>query len=393
MLIAQHHKKWMVRNGQWIAQNPGPGRQPSFHIWQAYSLFVSWDDTVAEFVASRDDPKKLKVFTQQALGEAWEEKGDAPPVDLLVGRREAFPFGRIPKGALFLTGACDVQADRLEWDVYAWGRNLESWLIDSGVIEGDPNDAETWDKLDPIISRKYEDFCGKPQQIDAFGVDSGFLSQKVYAFCRRWSWSGRVFALDGRTGWKLPPLGTPSKRDIDYDGRKIGAVQLWPVGTWDLKSEMYSALAKTIEGPDPATGIFKPGTAHFGERVDKDYFDQLTAEHLVDVETRGGLIQKIWRKMHGRRNERHDTGIYARALAHHLSDSLTPADWDALDLARCTPAKDAQADMAAIWAAQPEAVAKDVAAVPAPAPAPDPAPEPVPVTEKINAFTGRKRWF
>ena len=62
-----------------------------------------WDDIVAQFVAAEDKPDKMKVFTQQVLGEAYEEKGDAPPVDLLIGRREAFDFARIPKGALFLT--------------------------------------------------------------------------------------------------------------------------------------------------------------------------------------------------------------------------------------------------------------------------------------------------
>ena len=34
-----------------------------------------------------------------------------------------------PAGGLFLTAGADVQKDRIEVDVWAWGRGLESWLL------------------------------------------------------------------------------------------------------------------------------------------------------------------------------------------------------------------------------------------------------------------------
>ncbi len=394
--IIQHfHKRGMMQAGEWRMTKAGNPRKHAFEIWQAYSLMNGWDDIAQEFIDAGSDATKLKTFWQQTLGLAWEESGDAPPTDLLFARRENFAWRRIPPKALFLTGAADVQGDRIEWDVYAWGRDLESWLIDSGVIEGDPNDAETWAKLDAIISRKYDDFLGKPQQIDAFGIDTGFLSQKVYAYARRHAYLGRVFALDGRPGWKLPAIGTPTKRDIDFDGRKIGSVLLWPVGTWDQKAEMYSALNKTIEGPDKKTGLPQAGTAHFNEMIDKDYFDQLTAEALQEPKgpkgfkgaAIAGMRPKKWVKLRPR-NERHDIGVYARALAHHLSDAMSKADWDALELARGTAPEAAQADMAAIWAQQPAAVAQAVAAELRQAEQPVEAPAP-----KVNRFTGRGSWL
>ena len=385
-LIAHHFKRWMVQSGEWRAEAPGQGRPPGFHIWQAYSLMNSWDDIVAAFVAADGKPDKVKTFTQQGLGEAYEEKGDAPPVDLLIGRRESFKLGQIPKGALFLTGAADVQANRIEWDVYAWGRDLESWLIDFGVVEGNPADRETWRRFDPVVTRKYEDFAGISQQIDAFGIDSGFLSQKVYDYVRSRGYTSRLFALDGRSGWKLPAIGTPVKRDVDYDGVKVGEVMLWPVGTWDMKSELYAALAKTISGPDPQTGLLGQGVAHYNEHCDKDYFEQLTAEHLR--EPKGNAMKgKSWEKLRPR-NERHDNAVYARALAHHLSDRLTPKDWDALEVKRATPPAPAQADMAAIWAGQPEAVAAEQQRA-----AEGAKPEPEQPAPKVNKFTGRSGWL
>lgn len=389
-VIQEFHKRGMMQAAEWRMVKAGNPRKHGLEIWQAYSLMNSWNDIVQEFIDAGSDTNKLKTFWQQTLNRCWEEKGDAPPTDLLIGRREAFDWRRVPLKALFLTGSADVQADRIEWDVYAWGRHLESWLIDSGVVEGDPTDVETWDKMDAVISRKYEDFCGKPQQIDAFGIDSGFLSQKVYAYVRRHAYMGRVFALDGQPGWKRPALGTPVKRDIDFEGKKVGSVMVWPVGTWDLKSEMYSALAKTIEGPNKDTGLFRPGTAHFNEQVDKDYFDQVTAEALIEPKgpkgfkgaATAGMRPKRWTKLRPR-NERHDNGIYNRALAHHLSDTLTESDWAALELARSQPPVEAQGDMAAIWAATPAAVAREV-----PVEQPKPVAAPAPV-ETVNRFTGQ----
>jgi hypothetical protein len=52
-----------------------------------------------------------------------------------------WPAGTVPAGGLFLTAGADVQKDRIEVDVWAWGRGLESWLVDHVVIEGGPGDA------------------------------------------------------------------------------------------------------------------------------------------------------------------------------------------------------------------------------------------------------------
>ena len=36
----------------------------------------------------------------------------------------------MPSGGLFLTAGADVQKDRIEVSIWAWGRGLESWLVD-----------------------------------------------------------------------------------------------------------------------------------------------------------------------------------------------------------------------------------------------------------------------
>jgi phage terminase large subunit GpA-like protein len=373
-VIEQADKAAMVARGAWIrtyasedAANPAPPehfpaadlarwvergpehRQPGFAWWQAYSPFVSWDDTVAERQAAEGDPRKLKVLWQQAYGEAWEEQGEAPDAERLLERRQKWQAGRIPAGVLFLTGAVDVQGDRLEWAVYGWDRHLAGYHVARGVIEGDPNLAGPWQVLDELVTRRFQDAWGKTWPVDVWGVDSGFLSQTVYRWALRHAHTGRIRALDGRSGWKLPAIGTPKTIDVDWDGRKLGAVQLWPVGTWDLKSELYGKLRMTLKGPDD-TGAWPRECMWFGESCDRGFFEQLTAEFLTDVERRSGYVEKAWVKIKGRRNEQHDLAVYALGLARHASDPLTDGDWAQLEQQRLGPAAEAQLDLAAIWA-------------------------------------------
>ncbi len=370
--VAHHHKRRMIARGVWIKTWPGEdrppaviraedvarhrarssaGRQPGFAVNALYSPFLSWAAVVEDYLKAKDTPSRLKDFVRQMLGEPYEAQGEAPPHEKLLAARTSFAWRRVPKGALFLTSGVDVQGNRLEWDVYAWGVGLTGWHIDSGVIAGDPTDAGPWRELGMLLDRTYEDQWGKPWRIDLMGVDSGFLSNQVYRFARRLAATGRVLALDGRDGWRLPPIGTPSTKDIDFEGKKIGAVQLWPVGTYDLKSELYGALTKLVEGPDKVTGAWPIGVLHFTDAgpADEEFFRQLTAEYLRDLVDRSGSATRIWVKDGSRRNERHDIAVYARALARHLSDALTPEHWQSLAASRGARPEDVQGDLARLW--------------------------------------------
>jgi phage terminase large subunit GpA-like protein len=388
--IAHHHKARMLRDGVWLKtfdggeSDPPPphvlareavpswrarasaGREPGFAIWQAYSPFVPWDDTAADYEAARNDPKKLKTFTQQALGEPWKEAVDVPPAEKLFEARGGFARGRVPTGALFLTGFVDVQKDRLEWGVYAWGPTLrptdtpEAWLVDFGVIAQAPESADAWLELDAVVDRTFPDAWDKNWDVDACGVDAGYLTNRVYQYALRRALpraaiephnpatTRRVFAVDGRPGWKNPPLWlAKASVSVDFKGRKIGAIQLWASGTWDMKSDHYQALRQMLAGPDEATGHARAGTLHLGQFVDRDYLAQLTAEHLADSKTTPP--RKIWLCPKGARNEALDIAVGARALAAHLSANLAPADWQALAARRYGDAAKAQGDLAELW--------------------------------------------
>lgn len=345
-VIEETHQPEMVAAGRWIKtcfddigdiipkkeidsaqRREAPGRQPGFHIWQAYSLFASWESCVTRWKDAEGNPFKEKGFYQQVLGVAWKETGEAPDHEKLFLRRERFVAGIVPDGVLAITGMADVQKNRIEWAIYGWGVKLSGWLLDKGVIEGDPGDDEPWLELEAVTEKIFEGPGDTAWHVDAFGVDAGYLSHRVYLFCRG---RKRVFALDGRAGHTHPAIGTPRPVSIDWKGKKIKkGCQLWPTGTWMLKSWVYDMLRKTVEGPGN-DGHWKPGTLHFPDICDQDFFKQITAEYVENVEKRGRTIRE-WRQVKGQPNEQLDIVVGSLALAVHLGlDRMTPRQLSAL---------------------------------------------------------------
>ena len=131
--IAEHHKTAMLAAGVWRAT--GTAADPAtigFHLSALYSPpgWKSWADIARDKEAAKGSDEAERAFRNTVLGETWVETGEAPDWQRLYDRRERWTPGTVPAGGLFLTAGADVQKDRIEVDVWAWGRGLESWLIE-----------------------------------------------------------------------------------------------------------------------------------------------------------------------------------------------------------------------------------------------------------------------
>lgn len=310
------------------------GREPSYEIWQAMCGLISWGKitgTINEAVT----PADLKALEQQVYGRAWDPAVEAMAWEDVHRIREHYDHGLVPSRAGLLTAFCDVQGPYLEWGVVAWGPGGEWWVVDRGVIDGDTSGADVWLELDQVTRRTYPHEDGGELPISAFGVDTGYRTQKVYAFAR-----GRpnVFAMDGQPGWKKPYLGKPTMQKVIVDGRVRGRVKLWPSGTWELKSLLAWSLKISIEA-----GYCIPlqGRGHWTQREDEAWAQQITAEGLAEEkDKRTAEIKRWWRKLR-ERNEWVDIWVGARALAFNLGvgaprkDGTGEAcDWAALSADR-----------------------------------------------------------
>jgi phage terminase large subunit GpA-like protein len=328
-VIEHHQKAALVQAGRFVAENEA-GLYPSFHLDALTSRLTTWDKIAEAFLEAKDNPTKLKAFVNLWLGQSWEERGEAPEWKLLLQRREAYPKGVLPVGALLITLTVDVQGNGLFYEVIGWGADKQSWSIDAGFLPGDTADPDglVWRMLSELYERRYPDAYGNAWQADATGVDAGFNTEAVKAWVRG---RPRAFALKGQPGWYLPPLGTPAKVDVTFGGKKRsrGAL-IWPVGTWPLKAEFYALLRK--DPPYDGAEAYPSGFVHLAEHNDERYCRQLVAETLKDRESRGRVV-KEWVAMGD--NHFHDCRIYGMALFDHLGGNRFTADnWRALAVHR-----------------------------------------------------------
>ncbi len=331
---------WRARRGK---DSPANGLEPGFKFWQAYSSFVSWDTSWGEIKAAfaTNENAKIKVKVQQVLGEAYEQTGEALDEVALAERRIDYPPRTLPKGALVVTAAIDVQDNRLEFGAWAWGP-AGSWLIDTEVVLGRPDDAATWAKMNEVIARRYADCNGREWGIEQGAVDTGgHYTHHVYMWARtRANW----IAIKGMPGALEAPIGVAKAVDIKHDGKRIpSGVLLYPVGQHYIKDAFHAALKKTLESA-AIEGEMKHGAVRLPKWIGADYIQQLTAETLVRPER--SSQRERWEKRPGRANEALDIRVYAEAAAHKLGVFLlTPEQWEQVAVSRGHAIETVQPDL------------------------------------------------
>lgn len=287
------------------------GRQPSYYVWQSMCGLISLDK-VAQTMSDAKTPEDLKALEQQVFGRAWDPVVEALAWEELHRLREKYDPQIVPSGAGLVTAFCDVQGGWLQWGAKAWGPGGEWWRIDGGIIEGDTAGDEVWQKLDEVTRRRYRHADGGEMGIDGFGIDTGFRTQRVYAFVR-----GRhnCYALDGRGDWDTPYIGRPKPQRIVQNGRVVGRVRLYPVGTWGLKSLLAWSLNLSVEA---GYSVPAQGRGHWSEAEDENWCQQMTSEALCEEkDSKTGELKRWWRKLRDR-NEELDIWVGCRAMAWNL---------------------------------------------------------------------------
>ena len=311
--IPEHHKSQMLRQGEWrsTATSEDP-RTVGFHLSSLYSPlgWKSWEEIVTEFLRAKNDAPLLKTFVNTVLGETWEEEvGAKLGADGLRERAEFYPAGEIPDAASIVTAGVYVQDNRVAIGIYAYGTGEECWLISHAEIYGDPAGKKLWDQVDDVILRNYRTASGKEVRVNAIGIDSGgHFTSEVYAYARE-RVKHNVFALKGQSQRNKPPIGKPSKVDINYRGQVLkNSAQVYPVGVDTIKSTLFGRLKHNEIGA---------GYIHFHAEASQEYFKQLTSERQVVRYVKGFAVRE-WKKKAGDRNEALDCFVYSYAALNFL---------------------------------------------------------------------------
>jgi phage terminase large subunit GpA-like protein len=348
--IEERHKTAMLAAGEWRPTADPASREGAgtvgFHLSALYSPigWLSWAEIARLWEAAQTSDEAKRSFRNSVLGETWVEAGEAPDWQRLYERRESWRPGVIPSGGLFLTAGADVQKDRIEVSVWAWGRGLTSWLVEHIIIEGGPERAESWSKLSELLGQTWPHEQGARLGLAKFAIDAGYEAAAVYAWARQAGFA-QVAPIKGVEGFnRAAPVIGPSFVDATEGGKKIRrGARLWTVAVATFKSETYRFLRHSRPTDEEiANGAKAPaGFVHLPQGVEAEWVKQLVAEQLVTVTTKRGFQRLEWQKSR-ERNEALDCRVYARAAAWIAgADRWSEAMWRSLEKQAAAPKEDA----------------------------------------------------
>lgn len=341
--LTEADRRAMVAEGSWQATAiPQEIGLIGFHLPAMVSTLgeITLSMLVDKWLAARAKGKEsLRVFINTSLAEGWEDRGARIEAHTLMSRRESYGEGvEVPAAAPALTAGVDVQADRFEVQVIAWGPAGERWVVDWRSIPGDPKQSETRAALLEALGRRYAHASGHLLPIHATCVDTGYATEEMYEFVLAYQ-ARRIFAtkgVAGRTG--EPIVGKPSEKRY---GKAPRPVRLYPINVDDAKADVMSALALVAPGP---------GYIHLPESVDEEYFAQLCAEHRETRYNKAGIAtHTVWVQDRDR-NEALDCAVLCLAAFRLLNPNIRQM---AETLAKTAPPVDPTAAPAATPAAPP----------------------------------------
>ncbi len=300
-----YHKKSIELKGEWrpTKKSTVPNYR-SYHISALYSLTKRWENIVSDFINAGSDPKKLQSFFKLDLGLPFEDRtGGVEYQTVHRLRDETQEKNVVPKEALFLTCCADVQDDRIEAEIKAWGNRYRCWGIDHRVFYGNPNDIydKCWQDFRAI---KDEIFTDK-RQIELMLVDSGDGEKRdvVYSFCDTFG-DNLIMPLKGfvsttRTKEKFKIVDIKEYEDIFLV---------------EIYVDLYkNSLARYLSQEERIDDDYPDGWFTFANSYKDEYFRQLTTEQRVKVKTPSGVVKLKW-EQHGR-NEAFDLNVYNLAAA------------------------------------------------------------------------------
>lgn len=325
-VITDQQKPQMLRNGEWrvVEQNTQFTRKVAYWINTLYSPFVRFSEMVKEFLMSKDDPDAFQNFTNSWLAEPWEDTKLKTNADLVIERQTELPEFTVPSWAKVLTAGVDVQETSVYWTIRAWGNYLTSQNIAHGQ-------AANFSEIERIMNLQYvQEDSGEAMVVALALIDSGDNTDTVYDFCAN------------NSDWAMPSKGSSHPMDTHFRLSKVNRTDSKAYG-------MPLAIIDTGKYKDMIAGRMRKengvGSWMVYSGCDREYAEQVTAEHKVNVKTAGGRITQSWvlKTSHGD-NHLLDCEVYAMCAADmlgartfHLQDMEVQARTEAKPESEPTP--------------------------------------------------------
>lgn len=326
--IKEYLKGKMLLGGKWkpTARPVNPSYR-SYHISNLMSpvMFYSWTRVMQEFAETDwgNNVTKFKNFSIDVLGWPWENRSAKTNWKDLKSKAEYYELRTVPLGGLIILGGVDVQEDRTELQVVAYGvengAGMASWVIDYQIFWGDTKNlnSKAWvDLRNYIISKKYKvtqlnKKNEKEFPIAMTAIDSGYNPK---AFGRGESEVNLtiehvVYEFVARTPKTIACRGNPDLTDMILKQERVKRKSFLKIRYDHAVSEVKDLVFSMIMQEKTT-----PGYIHFTRQLDDEYFKGFVSE--VFAEVKPGKWE--WKKIY-ERNEPLDTYILTRAAAERLN--------------------------------------------------------------------------
>ena len=296
-VITDADKPQMLKLGKWkpVKRTTQNARSVGFWMNTLYSPFVKFSDVAFEFLASKDDPEKLQNFTNSWLAEPWEDTNLKTNADMVLARQTGAPENVVPEWAELITGGVDVQQNCMYWTIRAWGQFMTSQNIAHGQ-------AMSWDEITRVMNLEYRKKSGgEPMLVNLCLIDSGFSADDIYEYC----------LMNGE--WALPCKGASNStmttnyrissvtKDMDARGLRLIIID----------TGKYKDLISVRLRRDNGQGAWMVYSG-----CDREYAEQVTAEHKVMVRGKNKAAKYEWRiKSSHADNHYLDCEVYAACAA------------------------------------------------------------------------------
>lgn len=308
--IEEHHKTQFLPRVRWVAQRPEVTEHRSFHLLGTYAPlgWSSWAKMAQAWEEASTDEDRVSIKNLKWGIPADVERVEQLDWEKLYLRRES-RSEKIQSYVGALTAGVDVQGDRLECEVVGWGRGMRSSSVEYLRIFGDPTQQTVWDELEEVLRKRYAHPLGGYLEIERMAVDTGYLTDDVYAFGRRDR--QKILMVKGSTT-SHTTISAPRAVEVTRHGKKVRrGLALWTLNTDHIKNRIFRWLELPLPSVDEETGEVAEPLDGWCEwpQYGEQYFRGLCSEERV---LKNGKWR--WRKTF-ERNEPLDCRVYAQGAA------------------------------------------------------------------------------
>ena len=298
-IIEDRHKPAMLNAGRWqtIKQRTQFPKKVAYWMNTLYSPFVKFSEIAKEFLTTKDDPEEFQNFVNSWLAEPWEDTKLKTTAETVLDAQTDLEEFVVPEYAEMLTAGIDVQENSLYWTIRAWGKHITSQNIAHGQ-------AYSFSEVEKIMNSEFLKPDGTPMIVNLAGIDSGDQTDMVYDFCAN------------NADWAIPVKGRPAGESnykvstVNKTASNAHGMQLLLVSGGNYK-DMIANRMKRKPGTKGSWTVYKG--------CDREYAEQVTAEHKINSKGPGGKSKLVWvPKTSHADNHYLDTEVYAFAVAELL---------------------------------------------------------------------------